>query len=58
MQGEEYHRAYILEVQQQVVRGQRAAGEEVLGHPAVAEVVRVLAPREDVHKELRGSTRK
>jgi hypothetical protein len=29
-----YSMSYLLEVQEQVIRGQRASSEEVFGHPA------------------------
>lgn len=41
-----------LEVQQQIGRGHRAAGEEVLRHPAGLEIVGCALVREQVHEEL------
>lgn len=41
-----------LEVEEKIVRGHLPAREEVLGHPALIEVVGHVAVREDMQEQL------
>ena len=48
----------IAEVEQEVVARHRPAGEEVVGHPALVEVIGVAEVGEDVEEELAGGFEK
>ena len=45
-------RTYILEVEEQVIRGQCSSSEEIICHPTILIVTRHLLMSEDVHKQL------